>query len=135
MTDESGRPSTGADVQRMAELARELRSQDDLEALLTDLVLVAAREIPGATHAGITVIGPAGDTAWASTDAFVGEVDSAQHATGEGPCLAAAHGEPAVVRIDSMATERRWPRFAGEADRLDAGVPPVRGGRRGGDAQ
>ena len=39
--------------------------------------------------------------------------------TGEGPCLDAAH-EHETVRVDEMATEERWPDFAGRAAQIGA---------------
>jgi transcriptional regulator with GAF, ATPase, and Fis domain len=107
------------DVARMfAELAGTLQSQGELDRTLT-LVVRSARETIGCDHAGVTVRHRNGSV---ESPALTGEIvrscDRAQIETGEGPCLDALDGGGPLLRIDDMAAERRWPKFAARATEL-----------------
>jgi len=79
--------------------------------------------VNGATSAGVTVVTRDKRlTTRAYSDELVLKVDQAQSRLHEGPCLSAGElSHLAVFRIDDMATERRWPRFAEAAARLGIG--------------
>ncbi|MBB3081840.1 GAF and ANTAR domain-containing protein [Geodermatophilus sabuli] len=84
------------------------------ETVATALGLVSALAldtVPGAVGAGVSVIDERGRRSSGSTDARVERADALQYELDEGPCLAATAGRQ-VVRIDDLAVDRRWPRWA-----------------------
>lgn len=106
----------------IARLSHSVLDQSSVEDTLQGIVELAVRTVDGATSAGVAVVRP---DATLETCAFTGDLvlnlDDAQSRLREGPCLsAAAERRGTVVRIDDMAAEPRWPRFAREAARLGA---------------
>jgi GAF domain-containing protein len=116
-------PSGDADLQS---------SLDDLSALvagslgLTDLLgrvaTFAARAIPGADGAGVTLLklekGDPRVEALAASHPFVSEIDEIQYeVVKEGPCITAAT-ERRTVRTGSLGGEKMWPRFGPRVGRL-----------------
>lgn len=102
---------------QFAELIRGLdrRTDTDADAVMRELTTSAARALPGASSAGITVATRAGEViTLAATQPEAEKVDDIQSRNGEGPCLEAAW-EQHMMRIDDMAQERRWPGFARDA--------------------
>lgn len=88
---------------------------DTVLRLITALVLEA---IPTGAGAGVTLVDPQGHkTSAAATDPLVERADALQYELGEGPCLAAWAGR-SVVRVDDVASDHRWPRWAGQAQGL-----------------
>jgi GAF domain-containing protein len=67
-----------------------------------------------ADMAGITMLVDGKPSTGIFTDPEAPEIDEAQYRTGQGPCLDAFRHQR-VFRIDSTATEDRWPDFAREA--------------------
>jgi transcriptional regulator with GAF, ATPase, and Fis domain len=123
-----GQPSTsytadaGADdlAQTLSDLARSLQDQDCIEDTLGGIVTAAVHTVPGAQHAGLTVVERRREVSTpAATDDLVRRVDRAQYETGQGPCLDAAY-ERQTVRLPDMACEDRWPEFSRRA--LKCGV-------------
>ena len=100
------------DPAQLTELARSLGAEDDLDALLQQVVDAALTQIEGADHAGVTLLTRTSATTPAATDELVREVDRRQYSLGEGPCLTAAHEEADVVHAPDLATDVRWPRFS-----------------------
>ncbi len=88
-------------------------------AVLERLVAVAVRDVPGADHAGVTVLDRHDLTSEASTDELVRRLDQRQHELGEGPCVEAAR-EQRTFRIDDTSAETRWPQFIPAA--VDMGI-------------
>jgi hypothetical protein len=111
-----------------------------IERTLRDIVELAACTVDEAAAVGVTIVSRDGMLASpAYTDKWVVQVDRAQTRWHEGPCLVGAVGTapgPAVLRIDDMAVERRWPHFAASAKQLgvqsmiSCSLPLVHGGRR-----
>lgn len=102
---------------RLAEQVRDLqqRSSDVLSSALDEMTVSAADSLPGADYAGITVVDRAGAVSSASaTHPYAVLLDKIQEAHKEGPCLAAAW-EHHTMRIDDLASDRRWPRYARDA--------------------
>jgi GAF domain-containing protein len=100
-------------VLQIAELTRKLQEQppvDDIGKPLSKLVDVAAKSVPGAEHAAITVVGCDGVRTVAATARYplVGD-RFRQHHNG-GPC-APETWDHEVIRIDDVTTERRWPAY------------------------
>ena len=109
-------------VARMfADVSASLLRTSAVEHTLQEIVARAADTVQGAMSAGITRVRRDGtvDTP-AFTEEWVVAIDKAQIELGEGPCLEAGFQER-VLRIDDMADERRWPRFAERARNLGVG--------------
>jgi len=108
---------------KFAQVSRTLLDQPSVERALQDIVELAARSVEGAKTAGITVVSRDKQLITrAYTDEVVIKVDQAQSRFHEGPCMSAGEvAHEVVYRIDDMAAEQRWPRFAQEAARLGVG--------------
>lgn len=120
MTTDGGAGELAMTIARLSQSALDQSSAEDT---LQGIVELAARTVPGATSAGVAVLRPdATLETLACTDDLALTVDDAQSRLREGPGLSAAEQRrEAVVRVDDMATERRWPGFAREAARLGIG--------------
>jgi GAF domain-containing protein len=104
----------------------------DLDKTLRQVLELACAALPGGDEGGITLLEAEGPrTAVATSDAAL-RVDSSQYeaATG-GPCLE-AYRRQQILRIDSTASDPRWPEFAATAAAHGLGstlsVPLVVGG-------
>src|SRR3954447_21684178 len=91
-----------------------LLSEETVETSLGLLSELAREPVPGATGAGVSVIDEQGRRSSGSTDARVREADDLQYELNEGPCLAAAASR-ALIRIDDLETDGRWPSWASAA--------------------
>lgn len=115
--------SDAADLQSsLGELAGLVTGSLGLEELLGRVATFAARAIPGADGAGVTLLEVgSGDhrvEALASSDPFVAQIDEIQYVTlREGPCITAAL-ERRTVRSGSLGGEKMWPRFGPRVGRL-----------------
>jgi GAF domain-containing protein len=87
------------------------RTVDSVLELITS---TAVQVVPAASGAGATVATGTAPASTASTDRLVEEADARQYQLDEGPCLTAWR-ERVVVRVDDLATDARWPRWAAEA--------------------
>lgn len=103
-----------------ARLMEELWAADSEQSTLLSVVKAAATSVPGATAAGVSLRRARGriDTAAATAD-FVCEVDKAQYALREGPCVSSV-GDSVVNLANDLANDTRWPRFGPAATRLGA---------------
>ncbi len=99
------------DTDRLAVLARQLSADSDLDAVWTRVVRASVAEVEGAEHAGITLLEAATVSTPAATDELVREIDAIQYSTG-GPCLTAALDQQAVVLVEDLTTDTRWPQFS-----------------------
>lgn len=111
-------PSVPEDLRSLVERSSNVMISDStVDTLLRLLTSAAERIVPAAAGAGLTVAG--GDIAAvsvASTHPQVELLDSYQYTFDEGPCLTSWR-ERLVVRVDDVASEGRWPRWAAEAAR------------------
>jgi len=128
-TQERGRPSSHdrgtATVDALAaqfgEVARQLQSEPDTDAVLDRLVATAVALIPGAEDGSIsTVAGRRDVTSQHPSSGLPARIDALQTETGQGPCLDAAY-EHRTVRVPDLRHEERWPRFARLAAEAGAG--------------
>lgn len=103
--DEDGRSSIG---RRLAHLAVALHGADSLDAVLDQVVRVAAEVVPGCDGASITFRD--GDRLWTptATDERATAFDELQYGLGEGPCLDAL--ERPIVAADGTNWDE-WPAF------------------------
>jgi hypothetical protein len=114
------RAETGL-AERLTEVARSLQEQGSVERTLRVIVDTAPDFVEGAGHAGITALRDNRTLdSPAYTDELVLHLDRVQSEVGEGPGMTAA-GRDEVLRIDDMATEERWPKFAERAAGLGVG--------------
>lgn len=107
-------------ARRLVNAATTLHQQPSIDQTMRTIVYTAPEIVDGAEHAGLTAVRR--DRTMESpayTDEIVLLLDQFQSEADEGPCLAAAE-QDAVVCIDDMATEVRWPKFAARA--LELGV-------------
>jgi GAF domain-containing protein len=84
---------------------------EQLDATLTRVSLLAVEQIQGCDIAGVTLIRDGKPVTAAFTDLEAPEIDSAQYETGEGPCLDAFRHNR-VFTIRDTRGETRWPAFA-----------------------
>jgi GAF domain-containing protein len=97
-----------------AELGQIRLSDTTLDGVLTRVAELAKATLPGAGEVSVTLV--RGNDAYTAT--FTGDLalrlDERQYEQGTGPCLEAAGGTE-VLSVPDMATERRWPDWAGRA--------------------
>jgi GAF domain-containing protein len=112
-----------ADLQTsLGDLAGLVTGSIGLPDLLQRVATFAARAIPGADGAGVTLLRvdqPDNRVeALAASHPFVSEIDEIQYVTlNEGPCITAAL-EGRTVRSGSLGGEKMWPRFGPRVGRL-----------------
>jgi GAF domain-containing protein len=94
-----------------------LLSQETVETSLGLLSALAQDTVPGATGAGVSIMDERGRRSSGSTDDRVRLADRLQYELDEGPCLTAAVSRE-LVRMDDLASDTRWPRWAAAAARL-----------------
>lgn len=104
-------------VARLGALARSFQDLDDVKATVRAIVAAAVDTVPGAAYAGLSPAEGRPVTAIVVTDQFVSHIDQAQHDTGEGPAMTSLQ-ERRTVRVDDLAADPRWPRFAARATQL-----------------
>jgi len=106
----------------MGEVARTLRTEHgDVERTLTAITAAAVRTMPDAVACGISyVVGRSSIKPRAATGDLPRRVDALQEQLGEGPCLSAIWDQR-TVRVDDVAADRRWPRFAAEVASIGVG--------------
>jgi GAF domain-containing protein len=106
----------GKFVREVADVVRLLRREvTNGDLLLDELTESAARSVPGARYAGITVADRDGTVHSAtSTGRYPALLDTIQQVHREGPCLSAAW-EQHVIRIDDLTRDERWPAYSREA--------------------
>ena len=102
-------------AQALTEVARTLEAKRGVSETLRAIVLSSVGTIPGAEHAGISLVQRRSvvETV-APSDDLVGRVDLLQYEIGEGPCLDAAWNQD-ICRVDDLSVEDRWPQFCRRA--------------------
>ncbi|MCE7010838.1 GAF and ANTAR domain-containing protein [Kibdelosporangium philippinense] len=104
----------------VAALTATLETASDSAEVLDAVCSEAVRVVPGADMASITAIDERGARTAAYSDKRAYEVDQAQYAAGDGPCLrAAATGE--TVRLSLYNASELWPDFAASAKQVGVG--------------
>ncbi|WP_299956369.1 GAF and ANTAR domain-containing protein [uncultured Modestobacter sp.] len=106
--------------QVMGRIARTLQEEHgDVEATLSSITAAAVATVPGTDMASVSLVIRRRVDPHAATSELAREIDSLQSEFDEGPCLDALREEQ-TVRVDDLASESRWPRFATEAARRGA---------------
>ncbi|MDP9115952.1 MAG: GAF and ANTAR domain-containing protein [Actinomycetota bacterium] len=99
------------DAEEFASLARELHGPASVLLTLELMCTLAVSLVPGADHAGITIIRGGTFSTPASSDAVPISVDTIQYETGEGPCVDAAVQSVDMVELRDIDDNDRWPAF------------------------
>ena len=98
----------------LLELSTLMLGEESMHGILQRVVDLAADAVPGCMHCGVTLLTDGRATTDAATDGITLQLDGSQYVNGDGPCLhAAMTGE--IVRIDDMAKDEQFPRFAADA--------------------
>jgi GAF domain-containing protein len=100
-----------------ARMSALLLSEESVDSALAGLGSLAQETAPGATGAGVTIVGRAQRRSSGATSELVREADDLQYQLDDGPCLTAA-AAGTLVRIDDLGQDRRWPRWSAAALRL-----------------
>ncbi|MBM6405841.1 GAF and ANTAR domain-containing protein [Phycicoccus sp. CSK15P-2] len=122
-------------VERLsAELGGVLESMDDLSDYLERVVHAVRSAVAGCDEVGVTILSSDRPHTAAYTTVQTLEIDAAQYALDEGPCLTAARTGDEQMVPDVCIDDGRWPRFS-EVARSDGmrslfAVPLVSGDER-----
>lgn len=98
-------------VEMFGEVARALLAESDTQDTLQRIVGLAVETIDGCDHAGVTLVRSNRVDTPAASDDIAPRVDAIQSEVDEGPCLDAIR-EQAVLQVDRLGGDERWPRFA-----------------------
>jgi len=85
-----------------------LLTRESVNTVVELVTALASATLPGTSGAGVSLVDEAGKRTTAASDPLVEKADLQQYQLDEGPCLSAAR-ERAVIRIDDLESERRWP--------------------------
>jgi GAF domain-containing protein len=118
--------------QSLIAMAGILVTEQSMESTLRQVLELACAALPGGDEGGITLLTAEGPDTAVATSAAALRIDRTQyHAETGGPCLD-AYRRQEVLRIDSTASDGRWPEFSGVAAAEGVGstlsVPLVVGG-------
>ncbi|MCZ2819605.1 GAF and ANTAR domain-containing protein [Modestobacter sp. VKM Ac-2977] len=105
----------------MGRIARTLQEEHgDVDRTLASITAAAVDTVPGTDMASVSLVVRRRVDPQAATSEQAQQIDALQTEFDEGPCLDALREEQ-TVRVDDLASESRWPRFAAEAARRGAG--------------
>jgi transcriptional regulator with GAF, ATPase, and Fis domain len=91
---------------------------DNLVASLQRVAVAGRDLLATCTSASVTLIAAGRPVTMAATDAVAVDLDHAQYAVDDGPCLTAAR-EQRLIHIDDMGHDDRWPHFGHSAQTHD----------------
>jgi GAF domain-containing protein len=95
-------------------LQNALLETDSVDQFLHELAVLSTKTVTDELSCGMTLRQRGRPASVACTDPLAARADEIQYQTGDGPSLhAMRRGE--LVRVDDMATHKRWPRFARQA--------------------
>lgn len=121
MNDQPAQETSQPLVVALTAAAREMatRPVESAERMLERIVAGAVHTVPGAEHAGISLLGRDGTvTSHAPSSEVARRVDELQTAYQEGPCVTALREHHTVLVDDAADESGRWPAFAPEAAAL-----------------
>ena len=110
-------PQAGLDAGREA-LRRFLAGDDDLNAMHTQIALIATETVPACDVASITMLRAGKPTTAAFTGKTALRLDETQYELGDGPCLAAIRHR-GLEQVNTTSDDR-WPDFVSAAS--DRGI-------------
>jgi GAF domain-containing protein len=97
-----------------AELARDLARHTSEDDAHTAIVQAALRAVPGAEHAGLTVLRTGRFSTVAPSSELPRRVDAIQYQLSSGPCVDAIL-QQTVFRTSDLSSDPRWPEFGRRA--------------------
>ena len=119
MTNTLSRPAENDDLehsavveQLSAEIGGVLESMEELSDYLERVVHAVRRAVTGCDEVGVTILSNDRPHTAAYTTVQTLEIDAAQYALDEGPCLSAARDRQEQLVGDLCAEDGPWPRFA-----------------------
>lgn len=98
-----------------AEIGGVLDSMEEVSDYLERVVHAVRRHVSGCDEVGITVLSGDRPHTAAYTTVQTLEIDAAQYALDEGPCLDSARHRRENIVEDITVDDERWPRFCAEA--------------------
>lgn len=101
-------------AETLAEVARALGDERDVDATLDQIAELAVKTVEGCDAAGISIVENGRITSRSTTNDLPRTVDDIQTETQEGPCIDAIK-EHAVFVTGAVSEELRWPAFAPRA--------------------
>ncbi|KJK46862.1 antitermination regulator [Lentzea aerocolonigenes] len=105
-------------AETLSSVARTLQAEPDVDTTLRAIVKAAVDHIPGAEHAGISLVERGKIRTVAPTSTIVETIDELQYDLREGPCLDAIK-ERQTYRAGNVGDEARWPAFGPAAAGYD----------------
>lgn len=105
---------------RLGALALALQDLDDVDSTVRAIVTAALDTVPAAAFAGLSITSRRRVSPIVATHEVVSNVDRAQQDTGQGPTLTSLL-ERRTVRVDDIAADSRWPRFAARVAQAGVG--------------
>ncbi|MFC4071126.1 GAF and ANTAR domain-containing protein [Actinoplanes subglobosus] len=103
-----------------AEFGRIKLGETDLDGVLSRVVDLAGRTLPGAAQVSITLLRGRGAATAAHTGEAALQLDELQYERGAGPCLEAAT-TGSTVEVPDTAADDRWHRWGADAARAGMG--------------
>lgn len=97
-----------------AELARELARHTSEDDTWTAIVQAALKAVPGAEHAGITILRGGRFSTVAPSSELPRRVDAIQYELTSGPCVDAIL-QQCIFRTGDLSCDSRWPEFGSRA--------------------
>ena len=107
-------PAELVDLARFAEIHERLAGHPDTDSALDVITRLAADEVPGAQHAGVTLGSRGRFRTIAPTHDIVNQVDQIQYDMATGPCVDAAI-DGNVYYSPDLRKDERWPDFGVKA--------------------
>src|SRR5437868_12705454 len=103
-------------VQALAALSAVVVGEATLRDTLHEVARLGVETITGADTCGVTLLDGGRPTTAVCTSDKAFEVDQIQYRLNQGPCLQ-AYRDKRIYRVDSIASDARWPKFGSEAAR------------------
>jgi hypothetical protein len=110
-------PDTGATAEPSKSAAmtvRRITADRNLADSLHNLAVAGRDTLTNCTSASVTLITGRRPVTMAASDPAADELDHAQYAIDDGPCLSAAR-QQRLIRIDDVTRDERWPAFSAAA--------------------
>lgn len=101
-------------LEDFSDAARLMQANGNRQGEVLSELCELAVKVSGADHASVTSLRQGTFTTVAATSDVPVHVDGMQYETGQGPCVDALT-QATTFRVDDLAMDQRWPRFASRA--------------------